>query len=158
MKSLILACLDSQNGIGKNNSIPWKIPEDLSWFKRMTKQSYIIIGRKTWESLPRKVKEDPQRTILVISKSLDIPNAFPSIPDAHGWIFNDKKWTTIVYAGGNQIYREAMNKRYAQYLYLTTIDKFYDCDVFYPNIPIHYALENVEKKTYGKINMFILKA
>ena len=55
MKSFsIIVALNEKNGIGLNNKIPWKCPEDLRWFRYITENNIIVMGRKTWESLPHR--------------------------------------------------------------------------------------------------------
>ena len=60
---------DNNGGIGKNGKLPWHIPEDLKNFKKITLDSTIVMGRKTWESLP--IKPLPNRENIVLSKTLD---------------------------------------------------------------------------------------
>ena len=70
---LILAC-DLKGGIGYQNKLPWHIPLDLSRFKSLTKNGVVVMGRKTWESLPKKPL--PNRVNVVISNTLkDLDNA-----------------------------------------------------------------------------------
>ena len=64
--NLALICAMAENRtIGRNNSLPWKLPEDLKYFKRTTMGNSIIMGRKTWESIGRPL---PGRTNIVISR------------------------------------------------------------------------------------------
>ena len=60
---------DKNGGIGKNGKLPWHISEDLKNFKKITLNSTIIMGRKTWESLP--IKPLPNRENIVLSTTLD---------------------------------------------------------------------------------------
>src|SRR5437763_1943009 len=69
--SLIVA-YDLDRGIGKNGNLPWKLPKDLQRFKDLTTESLsncVIMGRKTWESLPPKFRPLPDRINIVMSKS-----------------------------------------------------------------------------------------
>ena len=64
--NLALICAMAENRtIGRNNSLPWKLPEDLKYFKRTTMGNSIIMGRKTWESIGRPL---PGRTNIIISR------------------------------------------------------------------------------------------
>ena len=59
----------SENGvIGKNGDLPWRLPDDLKWFKKITMGHVIVMGRKTWESLPGPL---PGRENWVLSRTLD---------------------------------------------------------------------------------------
>lgn len=66
----IIVAHDERLGIGKNNKIPWYIKEDLQHFKEITLHGVVIMGRKTWESLPKAVRPLPLRENVIISKSL----------------------------------------------------------------------------------------
>ena len=74
MKFSMIAAIDSNNGIGKNNKIPWTIPEDLQYFqdvtngKFLTKTNVVIMGRLTWFSLPKKYRPLKGRLNLIVSK------------------------------------------------------------------------------------------
>jgi dihydrofolate reductase len=71
--SLNLIFARSKNGvIGHNNSLPWHLPEDLIHFKNTTMGSPVIMGRKTWESIPEKFRPLPGRLNLVLSRSLKL--------------------------------------------------------------------------------------
>src|SRR5690606_39108924 len=65
--SLIAAV--SQNGvIGKNNDLPWHLPDDMKYFMQTTKEHHVIMGRKNYESIPEKFKPLPNRTNIVITR------------------------------------------------------------------------------------------
>ena len=57
--------------IGKDNSMPWHLPEDLAHFKRLTQGSPVIMGRKTWDSLPPRFRPLPGRNNIVITRQVD---------------------------------------------------------------------------------------
>ena len=77
--SIILA-MDSQNGIGKNNGLPWRIREDLRLFSQITRNNVVIMGRNTWDSLPKKPL--PFRINVVISRSVKPQN----LPENVVWV------------------------------------------------------------------------
>ena len=103
MKGILVAV--SQEGIiGKNNSIPWYYSADLKRFKRLTTGNTIIMGRKTWESLP--IKPLPNRRNIVITRSsIEEIDCFQSIDDALQTCEGD-----VWFIGGAGIYEEAMKK------------------------------------------------
>ena len=68
MKIHLIWAQDGNGGIGKNGKLPWHVSEDLKNFKKITLNSTVIMGRKTWESLP--VKPLPNRENIVLSKTL----------------------------------------------------------------------------------------
>ena len=100
----ILVAISPEGIIGKNNTIPWHYSADLKRFKRLTTGKTIIMGRKTWESLP--VKPLPNRRNIVISRSsLENVDCFQSIDEALETCEGD-----IWFIGGAGIYEEAMLK------------------------------------------------
>ena len=100
----ILVAVSPEGIIGKNNTIPWHYSADLKRFKRLTTGKTIIMGRKTWESLP--VKPLPNRRNIVISRSsLENVDCFRSIDEALETCKGD-----IWFIGGAGIYEEAMLK------------------------------------------------
>ena len=100
----ILVAVSPEGIIGKDNTIPWHYSADLKRFKRLTTGNTIIMGRKTWESLP--IKPLPNRRNIVITRSSikDI-ECFQSIDDALQTCEGD-----IWFIGGAGIYEEAMQK------------------------------------------------
>ncbi len=100
----ILVAVSPEGIIGKDNTIPWHYSADLKRFKRLTTDNTIIMGRKTWESLP--IKPLPNRRNIVITRSSikDI-ECFQSIDDALQTCEGD-----VWFIGGAGIYQEAMQK------------------------------------------------
>ena len=100
----ILVAVSPEGIIGKDNTIPWHYSADLKRFKRLTTGNTIIMGRKTWESLP--IKPLPNRRNIVITRSSikDI-ECFQSIDDALQTCEGD-----VWFIGGAGIYQEAMQK------------------------------------------------
>ena len=72
MKGLTLIAAVAQNGIiGKDNALPWHLPEDLKHFKQLTTGHAVLMGRKTWESLPPRFRPLPNRLNLVMTRDPD---------------------------------------------------------------------------------------
>ena len=100
----ILVAVSPEGIIGKNNSIPWHYSADLKRFKRLTTGNTVIMGRKTWESLP--IKPLPNRRNIVITRSsIEEIDCFQSIDDALQTCEGD-----VWFIGGAGIYEEAMKK------------------------------------------------
>ena len=109
---------DKNGGIGKNGKLPWHISEDLKNFKRITLNSTIIMGRKTWESLP--VKPLPNRENIILSKTLDIDIlTFKTYEDCIDNLDNSNV-SKVFIIGGRSMYKLFFNK--ADYLHITNID------------------------------------
>jgi len=100
----ILVAVSPEGIIGKDNSIPWHYSADLKRFKRLTTGNTVIMGRKTWESLP--IKPLPNRRNIVITRSsIEEIDCFRSIDDALQTCDGD-----VWFIGGAGIYKEAMKK------------------------------------------------
>lgn len=128
--SIIVAVADNQ-AIGKDNSLLWHIPADLKRFKALTTNHTIIMGRKTWESLP--VKPLPGRVNVVLTDNKDekIEGAtcVYSLEEA---IKIAKTQTEVFIMGGGMVYKEFMP--YANRIYLTRVYATFDADTFFPEI------------------------
>ena len=136
----IVAC--SKNlGIGLNNSIPWKIKEDISFFCKTTSNNVVIMGSKTFESLPNKVPLKNRINIVLSEKQIEIKKEsdelyFCNLNHLSKVLENvscDKKLFVI---GGEKIYK-LFESKYDEIL-LTYIDKSYTCDVYFPKISNNY--------------------
>ena len=100
----ILVAVSPEGVIGKDNAIPWHYSADLKRFKRLTIGNTIVMGRKTWESLP--IKPLPGRRNIVITRSvIEDVECFRSIDEALDTCKGD-----IWFIGGAGIYEEAMDK------------------------------------------------
>ena len=124
----------SRNGvIGRDNTLPWHLPEDMEHFKACTTNAPVIMGRKTWDSLPPKSRPLPNRTNIVITQSeqwqapgalraSSIEDAISQVPDApQVWVI-----------GGSQIYDLALP--YADQAYVTEIDETYEGETYAPEL------------------------
>ena len=100
----ILVAVSPEGIIGKDNSIPWHYSEDLKRFKSLTLGKTVIMGRRTWESLPVKPLPD-RRNIVITQSSLDDVECFSSIDDALATCEGD-----VWFIGGAGIYQEALGK------------------------------------------------
>ena len=130
MKNLSIIVAMSENyGIGKNNDLLWHIPDDLKRFKRLTTGHTIIMGKKTYESLP--VKPLPNRVNIVIS---DVPGetfegcemAY-SIEEAIAKCPEDDECFVI---GGGMIYKQFLE--HVDRLYITLVHKNFTADTYFP--------------------------
>jgi dihydrofolate reductase len=127
----IIVAIAENNAIGKNNELLWSIPEDMKWFKQITSGHTVIMGRRTFLSLPKGAL--PNRRNIVISDVSD--EAFKdcemvsSIEDA--LIACDEKNESFV-IGGGMVYRQFLP--HARKLYITRVHKDFEADTFFPPI------------------------
>lgn len=139
MTSLAIIVAAAENGvIGRNNGLPWHLPQDLRYFKQVTMGKPIVMGRKTFESIGRPL---PGRSNIVISRNIAFSAAGVRIVaslDEALTLADDIAQTDgaaeVVVIGGAEIYRLAMPR--AQRLYLTEVHASVEGDAMLP--PIHW--------------------
>ena len=132
----LIAALASNRVIGKDNALLWQLPEDLRYFRATTRGKPVIMGRRTWESLPEPFRPLPGRHNIVVSRDPAYPASGAtlagSLEDAVRQALDADEVFVI---GGAQLYREALPL--ADRLYLTEIDQDFDGDVFFPDFSPH---------------------
>ena len=129
----IIAAVSENNVIGKDNKLIWSLPEDLKRFKLITTGHTIIMGRKTFESLPVKPLKNRINVVLTNDESFEYEGVFVehSLEDVLIKYKNLQKDVFII--GGSSIYKQFMP--YADMVYLTEIDYgFSDVDVYFPEM------------------------
>ena len=130
----LVAAISKNNCIGKDNAIPWDIPEDMKRMREITKGKVLIMGRKTWESIPENRRPLPQRTNVVITRDKNYPlptgaERFDSVAEAIAAHKNEE----IVGFGGQRIFEEMIG--IADVLDLTLVDQnIENCHAFFPVI------------------------
>ncbi|KAK8518758.1 hypothetical protein V6N13_017970 [Hibiscus sabdariffa] len=138
-------------GIGKDGKLPWKLPSDLKFFKDITlttsdpgKRNAVVMGRKTWESIPLEYRPLPGRLNVVLTRSgsFDIATAenvviCGSVTSALELLAASPYCLSIekvFVIGGGQIFRESLNAAGCDAIHLTEIETSIECDTFMPAI------------------------
>ncbi len=130
----IIVAMDDKRGIGKDGNLPWpKIPQDMARFRALTVGHPVIMGRKTFESLPLEYRPLPNRTNIVITRELG--RSFPKAHSEHSLadaipfaqMFDSER---ICIIGGGEIYQAALPL--ADKLYLTHVHGDFNADTFFP--------------------------
>lgn len=120
--------------LGKDNDLIWDVPADLERFRNLTREHPIIMGRKTWESLPAERRPLPKRTNIVVTRQADYsaPGAVVvgSVEEAIERAKQSPGADEIYIIGGSGIFKDAMP--YTDRLYLTLVDDDSPADVFFP--------------------------
>lgn len=142
-KISLIAALGRNRAIGKDNELIWQIPDDLKRFKALTDGHPVIMGRKTWESIPEKYRPLPNRTNIVITtdSNYSAPGAVlaQSFPEALS-LARDASGSEEIFAiGGQRVYECALP--FASRLYLTLIDDEKEGDAFFPAYEDQFANE-----------------
>jgi dihydrofolate reductase len=127
----IIVAVSEDLGIGKDNELLWHISEDLKRFKRLTTGNAVIMGKKTWESLPRKPLPGRKNIVLTDNLREVIEHAITaySLQDALSKCRSEEE---IFIIGGGSIYRQYMPL--ADRLFITHVHRKADADIYFPEI------------------------
>lgn len=128
---ILIAAVNKKNTLGLDGSMPWHCPEDWKFFKRMTMGQKLIMGRKTYQGLPKVLKG---RDILQVSRKEG------PIHDLDSYLKDYKNEQDLFIAGGGEIYNMAMP--YADKIYLSIINDDTMGDTFFPEIPSAFKLKD----------------
>lgn len=131
VKSIIVAT-DEENAIGKDNNLLCHLPNDLKYFKKITDGHPVIMGRKTFESLPKGALPNRWNIVITRNKELhfDRCEMCSSVEEAVALCKDEPE---IFFIGGGSVYKEVIDV--ADKLYLTRIHhRFGDADTFFPRI------------------------
>ncbi len=136
MRLSLIAALASNRAIGKDNELLWHLPEDMRHFRETTRGKPVIMGRKTWESLPESFRPLPGRHNIVVSRDpayqASGATLAGSLADALRQAAAKSNAEEVFVIGGAQLYREALPL--ANRLYLTEIEQDFDGEVFFPDV------------------------
>lgn len=127
----LIVAVSENNVIGIGDKIPWRIKEDMLRFKNLTLNHSVIMGRKTYESIPEKFRPLPDRKNIIMSRTLGIQNGIyiaRNVDEALN--FAEKKDSYII--GGEEIYK--MFLPLSNKIELTRVHKNYEGDVFFPEV------------------------
>ena len=145
MNVIVAKCIN--NGIGMSKSLPWRIPADMKIFKNITLGNYnnsVIMGRKTWESLPKQpllqrkniiLSSKPKEQLLANcdEEYSDNVEVFDSIKDVERHIImNSYNENWVI--GGADVYNEVLTKSTVKSLLITEIHQKYDVDTYFPQV------------------------
>lgn len=138
----LIVCVDSKNGIGKQNELPWYIKEDMKFFREKTleikndkKMNCVIMGRKTYESISEKYRPLKDRLNLVLSKTLELDEqpylkVFREYKDLIRYVNKNKKNIESSYViGGKSIYDLFMKDNIVDEIYMNKVYHNFNCDV-----------------------------
>jgi dihydrofolate reductase len=137
----------ARNGvIGRDNTLPWHLPEDLAHFKRLTLGCPVIMGRKTWDSLPPKFRPLPGRSNIVITHQTDwhSPGATPA-NSLEAALSKCAQANHVWVIGGAQIYAQALPL--ATTVEVTEIDADFEGDAYAPALGSEWRERQRESNT-----------
>jgi dihydrofolate reductase/thymidylate synthase len=168
MKSIVkfslVAAMDSDLGIGKTGALPWTLRADLRYFKNLTtattdpsKKNAVLMGRKTWESLPPAFAPLPGRlnAVLTRQKKVLFPDdvaVFENFQDAVLALSERADVESIFVIGGADVFSQALGHPRCEKLFLTHIDGRFACDAFFPKFQDRFrTTSKSETKTEGDL-------
>ena len=138
----LIAALDRQRGIGKDNQLPWRLSGDLKRFRELTTGHHLIVGRKTYESIGKPL---PNRTLIIVTRQpgfqaegclvVNSVEAALALAEARGE-------SEVFVIGGAELYAQTLNL--ADHLYLTFVEAEVVADTFFP---AYEAADWVERET-----------
>lgn len=146
MDCSIIVAFCEDGGIGKDNRIPWHIPEDMAHFKEVTTSAppgvvnAVVMGRKTWESLPPKYRPLPNRFNVILSRDVDYTAGCndegvmvcQSLTKALDALRQRDGIGQVFIIGGHSVYKEALASDACSKAYVTHVTGTFGCDVFFP--------------------------
>lgn len=146
MISLIVAH-DPNRVIGRNNELPWHIPEDLAYFKEKTMGKAMIMGRKTYESIGRPL---PGRLSIVITRNKEFTaEGVTVVHNLDEAIEKAKEYAEeVMIIGGAEIFRIVMG--IADRLYITYIETQFEGDTFFPGYGTEWKLISTTEEMTSK--------
>lgn len=150
----LIACIGKNRELGKQGKLLFHLKEDMQFFKKTTLHHKILMGHKTWESLPRKL---PERQNIVVSRH-EVEGADLTISDLPAFIAKHANTDEEIFViGGGMVYFELLP--HARYLYLTEVDATAkDADAFFPMFdPSKYSRTLIKKGKENDLTFSIYK-
>lgn len=158
MIKLIVAASEN-NVIGVKNNLPWHLPDDMNFFKKITTGSVVIMGRKNFLSIPAKFRPLPNRTNIILSKKTDFSaeNCISASSLELGIKLAKKQSNSNIFIiGGGLVYEYALKKDLVDVIYMTRVHASIKGDVYFPKLDNSHWKESIlshktedEKHKYG---------
>jgi len=134
MTVTLVAAVARGGVIGRDGTVPWHVPEDMAFFRELTTGHPVVMGRRTWDSLPERFRPLPGRRNIVVTRNpawrADGAERAGSLEEALGLVDSDG---LVFVIGGAEIYRAALP--HADELVLTELDLDVPGDAFFPDWP-----------------------
>ena len=159
----IVVAYDLNRGIGRSNELLWCIKEDMKYFKELStttknknKKNVVIMGRKTYESIPKKYRPLEDRINIVLSKTMkpveNIENLviLDNIDKVLDYVYKNRKLVESSYIiGGQSIYEQFLNMKLVSDIYATEIKYRYSCDTYFPEVKGYIEMESGKQHWYS---------
>lgn len=156
MEKIIITAIDEERGIGKDGDIPWHYSEDMKFFKEQTMGNPVVMGRKTYESLPEDYRPLPGRKNIVLTRSDKTFHESVSKANSLEEAFEvaEENSDKVFIAGGSSVYEQSLP--HVDRIIITEIPDIYDCDRFFPELKDEWKIDEtislgeLEVKEYTK--------
>lgn len=159
MKYISIVAMGRQREIGRKGELLWHLPYDMNFFKEITSGHTVVMGRKSWESIPEKFRPLPNRKNFVVTRNMEYKaegaTVINDLRDLPKLIDYDEDICFII--GGAQIYQLAFDYELVDEMLITHVDqRFTDADTFFPYVNWDYwdkkeilAHQKDEKNAYS---------
>jgi len=131
----LIVAMDRERGIGKNNDLMWHLAADMKFFKETTSGQIVVMGRKNYDSIPERFRPLPNRENVVLTSNTSFTadgcRVFHSLEDCLAF-YEGETDRTVFIIGGGEIYRQALDLKCVDELYITHVDEVYGADTFFP--------------------------
>ena len=147
-KIYIIVATEMNLGIGRNGVMPWNIKGEMKHFTETTtktsdpsRQNMMVMGKTTWYSIPENHRplKNRKNVILTTNKEPDQQGVTFCGSFEEAFALADDSVENIFIMGGASIYKQVIDKKLADGIFITRINKEYECDTFFPEIPSEYG-------------------
>lgn len=146
----MIAATDKNGLIGNNGKLPWNIPEDMNFFKKITTNNIVVMGRKTYISIGQPLKNrvnviistsvaenfNREKPIQEYNSDVIVLNSFDQIKDLY---FTTNHSKDIFIIGGRSIYKQSLDQAIPEKLLISRIEEEFEGNEFLPDIPKNYS-------------------
>ena len=143
----IVVAIDRAGGIGREGKLPWNLPADMARFKEITQGeggNAVIMGRKTWDSIPEKFQPLPGRLNVVLTRRQDweAPEGAAAAGNFEDALRAGEDATEVFVIGGGAVYEEALRHPNCRTVHMTAIHEEFGCDTFFLPDATQWELES----------------
>lgn len=146
MQVKLIVAIDEDRGIGRNNDLMWNLPDDMSFFKQTTAGHVVVMGRKNYDSIPERFRPLPNRENVVLTRNQSFTalgcRVFHSLKECLE-VYQNESMRTVFIIGGGEIYRQALELKCVDEMFITHVHKSYGADTFFPSFEASEWIENV---------------
>ena len=131
-KISIIAAVADNYAIGKSNNLPWHLPADLKHFKQLTTGHAVVMGKRTFESLPKGPLPNRKNIVLTSVMSEGVNKGYYEADSLEDAVYLCEHEEQVFIMGGATVYKQCIDK--VDYMYITWIHKDFSADTFFPEI------------------------